>query len=66
MDGQEIAKQLPQGAVHQGLALRIDEPEALSIAEMGTPAEGLLVMLDQITDPQNIGAIFRSAAAFGA
>ncbi|NQE60313.1 23S rRNA (guanosine(2251)-2'-O)-methyltransferase [Caulobacter sp. RHG1] len=66
MEGQEIAKQLPQGAVHQGLALKIDEPESLSISEMGAPAEGLLVMLDQITDPQNIGAIFRSAAAFGA
>ncbi|MBO9543149.1 23S rRNA (guanosine(2251)-2'-O)-methyltransferase RlmB [Caulobacter sp.] len=66
MEGQEIAKQLPQGAVHQGLALKIDEPEVMSIAEMGTPAKGLLVMLDQITDPQNIGAIFRSAAAFGA
>jgi 23S rRNA (guanosine2251-2'-O)-methyltransferase len=66
MDGQEIAKQLPQGAVHQGLALKIDEPEPLSIAELATPAKGFLVMLDQITDPQNIGAIFRSAAAFGA
>ncbi len=66
MEGQEIAKHLPQGAVHQGLALRVDEPEAMTLAEMGTPAEGLLVMLDQITDPQNIGAIFRSAAAFGA
>jgi 23S rRNA (guanosine2251-2'-O)-methyltransferase len=62
MEGQEIAKQLPQGAVHQGLALKIDEPEVMSIAEMGTPAKGLLVMLDQITDPQDIGAIFRSAA----
>ena len=66
MEGQEIAKHLPQGAVHQGLALRIDEPEPMSIAEMGTPAEGLLVMLDQITDPQNIGAFLRSSAAFGA
>ena len=66
LESQEIAKQLPAGAVHQGLALKIDEPEALSIAEIGTPATGFLVMLDQITDPQNIGAIFRSAAAFGA
>lgn len=66
MEGQEIAKQLPPGAVHQGLALKIDEPEALTIAEIGAPAKGFLVMLDQITDPQNIGAIFRSAAAFGA
>ena len=65
MEGADIGRQLPQGAVHQGLALKIDEPEALSIAEIGTPAQGVLVMLDQITDPQNVGAIFRSAAAFG-
>jgi 23S rRNA (guanosine2251-2'-O)-methyltransferase len=48
------------------MALKIDEPEMLSVHDLGTPAQGLLVMLDQITDPQNIGAIFRSAAAFGA
>ena len=66
MEGADIARQLPQGAVHQGLALKIDPPEPLSIAELGTPAQGLIVMLDQITDPQNVGAIFRSAAAFGA
>lgn len=66
LEAPEIARHLPQGAVHQGLALKIDEPESLSIAELATPAKGLLVMLDQITDPQNIGAIFRSAAAFGA
>jgi 23S rRNA (guanosine2251-2'-O)-methyltransferase len=66
MEGADIARQLPQGAVHQGLALKIDPPEPLTIAELGTPAEGLLVMFDQITDPQNVGAIFRSAAAFGA
>ena len=65
MEGKDIARQLPQGAVHQGIALKIDEPEPLSIAEIGVPAQGVIVMLDQITDPQNIGAIFRSAAAFG-
>jgi 23S rRNA (guanosine2251-2'-O)-methyltransferase len=66
MEGAEIARQLPAGAVHQGIALKIDEPEALSVYDLGTPARGLLVMFDQITDPQNVGAIFRSAAAFGA
>jgi 23S rRNA (guanosine2251-2'-O)-methyltransferase len=66
MEGAELARQLPAGAVHQGIALKIDEPEALSVYDLGTPAQGLLVMFDQITDPQNIGAIFRSAAAFGA
>lgn len=66
VDPQLIANQLPQGAVHQGLALRIDAPASLSIEQIGSPASGLLLMLDQVTDPQNVGAIFRSAAAFGA
>lgn len=66
VDAHEIGRLLPQGAVHQGLALKIDPPEPLSVEEIGAPAEGVLVMLDQITDPQNVGAIFRSAAAFGA
>jgi 23S rRNA (guanosine2251-2'-O)-methyltransferase len=66
MEGADIGRQLPAGAVHQGVALKIDPPEALSVYDLGTPAQGLLVMFDQITDPQNIGAIFRSAAAFGA
>ncbi|CAN5226834.1 23S rRNA (guanosine(2251)-2'-O)-methyltransferase RlmB [soil metagenome] len=66
MEGAQIARELPPGAVHQGIALKIDEPEALSVYDLGMPAQGLLVMFDQITDPQNVGAIFRSAAAFGA
>ncbi|HEX6860096.1 MAG TPA: 23S rRNA (guanosine(2251)-2'-O)-methyltransferase RlmB [Caulobacteraceae bacterium] len=65
-DAHDIARQLPQGAVHQGLALKVDPPEPLSIDEIGADPAGVLVMLDQITDPQNVGAIFRSAAAFGA
>ena len=65
-DAADIARQLPAGAVHQGVALKIDPPEPLSIDEIGEGASGVLLMLDQITDPQNVGAIFRSAAAFGA
>ncbi|ATQ42543.1 23S rRNA (guanosine(2251)-2'-O)-methyltransferase RlmB [Caulobacter mirabilis] len=66
VDAHEIARHLPQGASHQGLALRIDPPEPLSVDEIGADAGGVLLMLDQVTDPQNVGAIFRSAAAFGA
>ena len=66
VDGLAIAGLLPKGAAHQGVALRVAPLEPLSIAELAEPAEGVLVMLDQLTDPQNVGAIFRSAAAFGA
>ncbi|MDB5438193.1 MAG: methyltransferase, TrmH family, group 3 [Caulobacteraceae bacterium] len=62
----EIAQRLPQGAVHQGMALKIDPPEPTPLAELAAEASGVLLMLDQLTDPQNVGTIFRSAAAFGA
>jgi len=65
-DADAISRLLPQGAVHQGLALRAAPLEPLALPELASPAEGVLVMLDQVTDPQNVGAIFRSAAAFGA
>lgn len=61
-----IGNLLPQGAVHQGVALRIPPIEPLSLEDLAQPADGFLLMLDQVTDPQNVGAIFRAAAAFGA
>ena len=66
LDGPAIARLLPAGATHQGLALKIAPLEPVSIAALATPPTGVLVMLDQVTDPQNVGAILRSAAAFGA
>jgi len=62
----EISQRLPRGAAHQGIALEASPPPPTPLAELAEPARGVLVMLDQVTDPQNIGAIFRSAAAFGA
>jgi 23S rRNA (guanosine2251-2'-O)-methyltransferase len=65
-NGGEVARLLPPGAVHQGLALAAQPLEPVDLDDLADPAEGLLVMLDGVTDPQNVGAIFRSAAAFGA
>jgi 23S rRNA (guanosine2251-2'-O)-methyltransferase len=66
IDAAEIARLLPPAAAHQGVALRAAPIEPLALAELASPARGVLVMLDHVTDPQNVGAVFRSAAAFGA
>lgn len=63
-----IDRALPPGAVHQGVAAEVfDLPRTRLKDICAEPRAGEAVLvLDQITDPQNIGAIFRGAAAFGA
>ena len=65
-DNQLIGQQLPQGAVHQGVALRPGPLEPVALEDFTAEPGAVLLMLDQVTDPQNVGAILRSAAAFGA
>ena len=67
VEGAQIAAQIgSSNAVHQGVALKGPPIESLSLDELGESGAGFLLMMDQVTDPQNVGAIFRSAAAFGA
>ncbi|WP_114395029.1 23S rRNA (guanosine(2251)-2'-O)-methyltransferase RlmB [Oleisolibacter albus] len=70
VEKEDLERMLPPGAVHQGVALDCAPlPEVaiedIIIATSGDP-QAMVVVLDQVTDPHNVGAIIRSAAAFGA
>ncbi len=68
VDKQTMEKTLPQGAIHQGIALEVKPLEPLSIDDIVRQTEAkpasTIVILDGVTDPHNIGAILRSMAAF--
>ncbi len=66
--GQALDALVPEGS-HQGLVLDAAPLPARDLAEACRPAadaNSLVLVLDHVTDPRNIGAIVRSAAAFGA
>jgi 23S rRNA (guanosine2251-2'-O)-methyltransferase len=63
----QLPRVLPQGAVHQGIALACDPLPPRKLEEIATgPRRKIVLVLDQISDPHNVGAILRSAAAFAA
>ncbi len=70
IDREALDHILGRDAVHQGIAARVSPLPEHHIEEVGDLAGGrptaVVLILDQVTDPHNVGAILRSAAAFGA
>ena len=64
----DLGRMVPHDAPHQGIVAEVERLDDLLLADLldqagdGRP----LLVLDQVTDPHNVGAILRSAAAFGA
>lgn len=69
MDKQKLENLLPKGAVHQGIALECSALPEVDLQDIlvrvHQKPRSCIVMLDQVTDPHNVGAILRSASAFG-
>lgn len=63
----DLARLVARDAPHQGIVIECDPLEEMFVADVahGDPAAPV-VILDHVTDPHNVGAIMRSAAAFGA
>jgi 23S rRNA (guanosine2251-2'-O)-methyltransferase len=71
VDRMKLDSLLPPGAVHQGIAMLtdpLDDPGVESLKDMldEEAQREVVLLLDHVTDPRNVGAILRSAAAFGA
>jgi len=68
-DAADLGRLVPPDAPHQGLVIEVEPLEDIwlgDLLERGQPNRRPLVILDQVTDPHNVGAVLRSAAAFDA
>jgi 23S rRNA (guanosine2251-2'-O)-methyltransferase len=64
-EGRQLDGLVPPGAVHQGIVVECDALVAPSLADwLALEINKPVLLLDQVTDPHNVGAIMRSAAAF--
>ena len=64
----DLGRLVPHDAPHQGVVIEVEPLEDIWLADLlaDAPEQAVLLVLDQVTDPHNVGAILRSAAAFGA
>lgn len=68
-DVADLARLVPSDAPHQGIVCEADPLEDIwlgDLIEQGRDDDRPLIVLDQVTDPHNVGAVLRSAAAFNA
>jgi 23S rRNA (guanosine2251-2'-O)-methyltransferase len=67
-DVADLGRLVPHDAPHQGVVVEVEPLEEVWLDAILTGAgeRSVLLVLDQVTDPRNVGAILRSAAAFGA
>ncbi len=67
-DVADLGRLVPRDAPHQGLVAEVERLDDILLADLLDAAEDRrpLLVLDQVTDPHNVGAILRSAAAFDA
>ena len=64
----DLGRMVPHDAPHQGVVIEVEPLNDIWLADLlaEAPEKATLLVLDQVTDPHNVGAILRSAAAFGA
>jgi 23S rRNA (guanosine2251-2'-O)-methyltransferase len=67
-DVADLGRLVPPDSPHQGVVIEVEPLDDIWLGDLlgDAPERALLLVLDQVTDPHNVGAILRSAAAFGA
>ncbi|MEO5809466.1 MAG: 23S rRNA (guanosine(2251)-2'-O)-methyltransferase RlmB [Sphingomicrobium sp.] len=67
-EGPDLGRMVPGDTPHQGVVIEVEPLDDIWLADLlaDAPERAVLLVLDQVTDPHNVGAILRTAAAFGA